>query len=157
MVTMPNVRDKIRLSDDEIRDFFANAKTVIMATQNHDGYPHLVPMWYSMLDGLVHMHTYKSSQKVRNIERDPRGSILVEDGTDYDKLRGVYIRGRFEILDDQDLCYRIAVASAKKYQGLDEDTAGAALRYYVRKRVALVFHPEKTSSWDHRKTTAPGG
>jgi PPOX class probable F420-dependent enzyme len=157
MVTMPNVRDKIRLSDDEIRDFFANAKTVIMATQNHDGYPHLVPMWYSMLDGLVHMHTYKSSQKVRNIERDPRGSILVEDGTDYDKLRGVYIRGRFEILDDQDLCYRIAVASAKKYQGLDEDTAGAALRYYVRKRVALVFHPEKTSSWDHRKTTALAG
>lgn len=153
---MPNVRDKIRLTDEEIRDFLASAKTVVMATANHDGYPHLVPMWYSMLDGLVHMHTYKSSQKVKNIEREPRGSILVEDGTDYDKLRGVFIRGRFEILDDQDLCYRIAVASAKKYQGLDEDTAGAALRYYIRKRVALVFHPEKTSSWDHRKTTAPG-
>ncbi|MFN2378497.1 MAG: pyridoxamine 5'-phosphate oxidase family protein [Candidatus Binatia bacterium] len=153
---MANVREKIRLSDEEIRDFFASAKTVVVATANHDGYPHLVPMWYSMLDGLVHMHTYKSSQKVKNIEREPRGSILVEDGTDYDKLRGVFVRGRFQIIDDQDLCYRIAVASAKKYQGLDEDTAGAALRYYIRKRVALVFHPEKTSSWDHRKTTAPG-
>lgn len=149
---MPNVRDKIRLSDEEIEGFLDTSKTVIMATINHDGYPHLVPMWYSMLDGLVHMHTYRSSQKVKNIERDARGSILVEDGTDYDKLRGVFVRGRFEIIDDQDLCYRIALASAKKYQGLDEETAGAALRYYIRKRVALVFHPEKTSSWDHRKT-----
>ena len=149
---MPNVRDKIRLSDEEIEGFLCASKTVIMATINHDGYPHLVPMWYSMLDGRVHMHTYRSSQKVKNIERDARGSILVEDGLDYDKLRGVFVRGRFEIIDDQELCYRIALASAKKYQGLDEETAGAALRYYIRKRIALVFHPEKTSSWDHRKT-----
>lgn len=154
---MANVRDKIRLTDDEVRDFLESSRTVVMGTLNHDGWPHLVPMWYSMLDGLVHMHTYRTSQKVRNIERDARGSILVEDGTDYDKLRGVFARGRFEIVDDQELCYRIAVASARKYQGLDEDTAGTALRYYIRKRVALVFHPEKVSSWDHRKTTSPGG
>jgi hypothetical protein len=114
-------------------------------------------MWYSVLDGLVHMHTYRTSQKVRNIERDPRGSILVEDGEQYDELRGVFIRGRFEIVDDQELCYRISVASALKYQGLDEETAGSALRHYVRKRVALVFHPEKTSSWDHRRIAAAAG
>ena len=57
-----------------------------MATHNHDGYPHMVPMWFSVLDGLVHMHTYKTSQKVVNVQRDPRGSLLVEDGVDYDKL-----------------------------------------------------------------------
>ena len=153
---MPNVRDQIRLEDDEIRDFVASSRTVIMATNNHDGYPHLVPMWFSVLDGLVHMHTYRTSQKVRNVERDARGSILVEDGTDYDKLRGGFVRGRFEIVDDQELCYRIAVASALKYQGLSEEQDGTALRYYIRKRVALVFHPEKTSSWDHRKMVAPG-
>ena len=151
---MANVRDKIRLTDDEARDFLVSSKTVVMATINHDGYPHMVPMWYSVLGGLVHMHTYKSSQKVKNIERDARGSILVEDGTDYDKLRGVFIRGRFEIIDDQELCYRIAIASAEKYQGLREEQAGDALRYYIRKRVAVVFHPERTSSWDHRKTVA---
>jgi len=154
---MANVRDAIRLSDDEVRDYIERSRTVIMATHNHDGYPHMVPMWYSVLDGLVHMHTYRTSQKVRNIERDPRGSILVEDGEQYDDLRGVFIRGRFEIVDDQELCYRIAVASALKYQGLDEETAGSALRHYVRKRVALVFHPEKTSSWDHRRIGAAAG
>ena len=148
---MANVRDRIRLTDDEIRDFVASSKTVIMATINHDGYPHLVPMWYSVLDGLVHMHTYRSSQKARNVERDCRGSILVEDGVEYGKLRGVFMRGRFDVVDDQELCYRIAVASALKYQKLREHQAEGALRLYVRKRVALVFHPEKVSSWDHRK------
>ena len=154
---MPNIRSDIALTDEQIRDFIDGSKTVIMGTLNHDGWPHLVPMWYSMLDSLVHMHTYRSSQKVKNVERDARGSILVEDGVDYDKLRGVFIRGRFEIIDDQELCYRIAVASAQKYQGLSEDQAGTALRYYIRKRVALVFHPEKVSSWDHRKTAAASG
>ena len=69
---MPNVRDKIRLTDDEVRSYVETSKTVIMGTINHDGWPHLMPMWYSVIDGLVHMHTYKTSQKVRNIERDAR-------------------------------------------------------------------------------------
>ncbi|MBI5506729.1 MAG: pyridoxamine 5'-phosphate oxidase family protein [Deltaproteobacteria bacterium] len=148
---MANVRSKIALSDAEQRAFLEQSKTVIMGTINHDGYPHLVPMWFSVLDGLVHMHTYKTSQKTVNVLRNPKGSLLVEDGEQYNKLRGVFMRGRFEVIDDQELCYRIAVASAKKYQGLDEEQVAQGLRHYVRKRVALLFHPEKTSSWDHAK------
>ncbi|HYC56534.1 MAG TPA: pyridoxamine 5'-phosphate oxidase family protein [Candidatus Binatia bacterium] len=153
---MANVRAAIKLTEEEQCQFFETAKTVIMATNNHDGYPHLVPMWFSMIDGLVSMHTYKTSQKVLNIQRDPRGAVLIEDGVQYDKLRGVFIRGRFELIDDQELCYRIAVASAKKYNELDEETAGPALRHYIRKRVALIFHPEKVSSWDHGKIGSAG-
>jgi PPOX class probable F420-dependent enzyme len=146
-----NVRDKIRLSPEEIREYLAASMTVIVGSINHDGYPHLVPMWYSMLDGRIHMHTYRSSQKVRNLERNPRGSALVEDGETYDKLRGVFMRGSFEIIDDPELCYRIGVANAAKYTGATEEQAGEFVRRQVRKRVALVFSPEKTSSWDHRK------
>jgi nitroimidazol reductase NimA-like FMN-containing flavoprotein (pyridoxamine 5'-phosphate oxidase superfamily) len=148
---MGNQRSAIRLGEDEIRLYLETQKTLIMGTRNHDGCPHLVPMWYVMIDGRPHMHTYKRSQKVINVGRDPRGSILVEDGTAYDELRGVFVRGRFEVLDDQELCYRIGILSAKKYNGADEEQAGDAIRYAVRKRVALVFHPEKYSSWDHRK------
>lgn len=154
---MPNVRDQIALTDDEIRDYLERSKTVIMGTINHDGWPHLVPMWYSMLEGKVHMHTYKTSQKVVNIQRDPRGSVLVEDGTSYNELRGVFMRGRFEIRDDQDLCYAIGIKSAVKYMDVTEEQASPFVRHQVRKRVALIFHPEKTSSWDHRRLVgAPG-
>ena len=148
---MPNVRDQIGLSEAEQRVYVESSKTLIMGTINHDGWPHLVPMWYALVDGLIHMHTYRSSQKVRNLERDPRGSVLIEDGQAYNQLRGVFMRGRFDIIDDQNLCYRIGLASARKYMGIDEAQAGEFVRHQVRKRVALVFHSHKTSSWDHRK------
>lgn len=150
---MPNVRDQIRLTDEEIEAYLESSKTVIMGTINHDGWPHLMPMWYSVIDGLVQMHTYKTSQKVLNIQRDPRGSILVEDGTAYNELRGVFMRGRFEVIDDQDLCYRIGIKSAEKYMSVTEEQAAPFVKHQVRKRVALIFHPEKVSSWDHRRMT----
>ena len=148
---MANQRSRIKLTDQEIERFVETSKTVIMGTINHDGYPHLVPMWYAVIDGLIQMHTYRTSQKVVNIERDARGSVLIEDGVQYNELRGVFMRGRFEIVDDQELCYRIGIDAARKYLNADEKTAGDAVRHQVRKRVALVFHPEKVSSWDHRK------
>jgi hypothetical protein len=108
-------------------------------------------MWYSVIDGLIQMHTYKTSQKVVNVQRDSRGSVLIEDGVEYNKLRGVFMRGRYEVIDDQDLCYKIGLASAKKYYGTTEEEAGEFVRQTVRKRIALIFHPEKTSSWYHAK------
>lgn len=149
---MPNVRSKIALTDAELDAYVAGEPTLIMGTINHDGWPHLVPMWFSLIDGLIHMHTYKSSQKVRNIERDARGSVLIEDGVEYSRLRGVFYRGRFDIVDDQELCYRIGLENARKYMGVtDESQAEEFVRATVRKRIALIFHPEKTSSWYHAK------
>ena len=148
---MPNARARIALTEDELDAYFETQKTLIMATHNHDGYPHVVPMWFTMIDGLVHMHTYKTSQKVVNVERDPRGAVLVEDGVVYSELRGVYVRGRFEIVDDQDLCYRVGIASAQKYMGVTEEEGGEGVRLSVRKRVVIIFHPDRLSSWDHRK------
>jgi PPOX class probable F420-dependent enzyme len=151
---MANVRSKIALTEEEIAAYLDEQKTLIMGTLNHDGWPHLVPMWFVMIDGLVHMHTYKTSQKTVNIERDARGSVLVEDGEEYNRLRGVFIRGRFEVIDDQELCFRIGMRNAKKYMGVtNEDEAAEFIRASVRKRIALVFHPEKTSSWFHAKMT----
>ena len=64
---MANIRSEIQLSDDEIERFVEQSKTAIVGTINHDGFPHMMPMWYSVIDGLIQMHTYKTSQKVKNI------------------------------------------------------------------------------------------
>ena len=148
---MPNVRGLIRLDEQEFASFVEASRTMVMATINHDGYPHLAPMWYSVIDGLIHMHTYERSQKVVNVKRDPRGSVTIEDGEAYNELRGVFMRGRFEVIDDQELCLKIGLASAEKYMNVDVATAEPFVREQVRKRVAVIFHPEKISSWDHRK------
>ena len=148
---MANVRSEITLSDQEMSDYLDSQKTLIMGTLNHDGWPHIVPMWFARIDGRIHMHTYKTSQKVRNLERDARGSVLVEDGTEYNELRGVFMRGKYDVVDDQELCYQISLHIAKKYHNATEEDVGEVMRAYVRKRVALVFTAEKVSSWDHGK------
>ena len=50
---MPSRRDMIRMSDEEVRDFLDAGKTLQLATINKDGTPHLVAMWYGLLDGKI--------------------------------------------------------------------------------------------------------
>ena len=104
---MPSLRERIQLTDDELRDFLDSAHTLQVASIGPDGSPHLAPMWFAVDDeGCIVFTTYRSSQKVRNIERDPRVTLLIEDGVVYDKLRGAMIKGEAELLDDVDTTRR---------------------------------------------------
>jgi len=83
-------RDQIRMSEAEIDAFLRGARTIILCRVARDGAPHPMPMWFGVEDdGAVVMTTFAKSQKGRNLERDPRVSLLVEDGEEYAKLRGV--------------------------------------------------------------------
>jgi PPOX class probable F420-dependent enzyme len=97
---MAGRRDAIKMSDEEIRTFLAAGRDLQVASINADGTPHLVTMWYAMRDGEIAFWTYAKSQKVVNLRRDPRLSVLVAMGEVYDQLKGVSIIGRAEIVDD---------------------------------------------------------
>ena len=73
-------RDQIRMSADEVRAFLDGERTVTCATIGRDGRPHLMPLWYVVRDGELWAWTYAKSQKVRNLERDPRCTLQVEAG-----------------------------------------------------------------------------
>ena len=157
---MPNLRERIRLTDEELREFLESAHTLQVASIGPDGRPHLVPMWFSVDDeGRIVFTTYRSSQKVRNIERDPRVTLLVEDGTVYDKLRGVMIEGEAELLDDVEVTRNVMRLIGVKYysEGPGGDTARAGAqarpdrRRAVPKRIVVRIRPGKVSSWDHTK------
>ena len=86
---MPSRRDQITMSDDELRAFLAAHKVVSVASIGPRGRPHLVPLWY-VADGVeLRGWTYAKSQKAKNLERDPRATLQVEDGELYHELRGV--------------------------------------------------------------------
>src|SRR5687767_15790198 len=87
------------MTGDEIEAFVAGNRKMQLATINRDGTPHLVTMFYAVIDGRVAFWTYRSSQKARNILRDARVTVLVEDGIDYFELRGVQINGVAEPTD----------------------------------------------------------
>ena len=147
-----NKRDAIQLSHDERKTYLATAPTIILITVGGDGYPHAVPMWFLVDDdGLVYMTTYGRSQKVVNIRRNPRVALLVESGVRYDELKGLLMRGKAEVLDDEALCIGVLTGIHTKQVGTLASGVEEVMRAQARKRVVLKVTPERVASWDHRK------
>ncbi len=96
-----NRRQQIQLSPDEQAAFFRERKKAALATIDQDGFPHVVAMNYFARDGAFFMTSYGKAQKVVNIRRNPRVALMIEAGDEYAELRGVMIRGRCEILEDE--------------------------------------------------------
>lgn len=148
---MPGRRDAIKMSDDEMRAFLEAGRDLQVASINADGTPHLVTMWYVVRDGEIAFWTYAKSQKVVNLRRDPRLTVLVATGEVYEQLRGVSISGRAELVEDPDNVLRYGEAVYERYWGELNDTAREGVRAMGTKRVVIVVKPEKVTSWDHSK------
>lgn len=154
---MGNQRDRIRMTEDEIGAFLAQCRTVVLCTIGPDGVPDPVPMWFVTRPDGLYLRTYASSQKVANLRRDPRASLLAELGERYGELRGVQYTGTFEISDDVDLICEVFADLLVKYEGMDpahRDAAAVGYRDKASRMVALRLVPQRTISWDHRKLAA---
>lgn len=148
-------RAQIRMSPAEIDAFLRGARTIILCSIGADGVPHPMPMWFGVEDdGAVVMTTFAKSQKVRNLEREPRVSLLVEDGEEYAKLRGVVLYGRAALDPDReavlDVLERVTTRSGAS-PAADPAALRAGLAQTAAKRVAIRVRPERIVSWDHAK------
>jgi PPOX class probable F420-dependent enzyme len=145
-------RDQIRMTDAEVRDFLGRQRTLQVASINKDGTPHLVAMWYGVIDGNIVFWTYAKSQKVANLRRDPRISCLVESGQKYEELKGVSITGRGELSDDREYVQQVGAAVLPRYNMVEiDDGVREVLQRMGAKRVAITIQPGKIVSWDHTK------
>lgn len=148
-------RDQIRMTDDEIREFLLNGHTIIIATNGPRGFPHAMPMFYGIDDDLtVRIATYESSQKVKNIERDARVTLLIETGSAYDELRGVMMYGEAEISKDLDATVETMIEAMDATQNEMPEVSQipeAVKRGMAGKRVLLRIRPQRFVSWDHGK------
>jgi PPOX class probable F420-dependent enzyme len=148
------------MSEREVTEFLAGHVKVQVATNGHDGVPHLTTLFYVVLaDRRVAFWTYGRSQKIRNLERDPRVSCLVEDGTDYFELRGVSITGTAEIVRDRERILEIGSAVATRMVGAASfeelgDVGRTEVERQADKRVAVVVTPDHVATWDHTKMLA---
>jgi len=149
---MPKRRDQIRMSEDEIWRFIESQKTVQFASIDRDGTPHVVPLWFGIVDGEIVLETFTKSQKVKNLERDPRVTLLFEDGEVYEELKGVQIRGRAELHKDVDTVHRLHMAVLRRNTPeLGEDVIEKASKAMAPKKTAIVVKPAKFVTWDHSK------
>ena len=153
---MSGGRDAVRMTDAEIEGFLAANLKVQVASLGKEGEPHLSTLFYVVQQGRIAFWTYGRSQKIRNLERDPRVSALVEDGTDYFELRGVSISGRAEIVRDPEGVWEIGSGVATRMVGAQDfeelgEIGRAEVERQATKRVGVVIHPDSMASWDHSK------
>jgi len=110
-----NQRSQIEMTGKEIAVFIDQSRTCTMATVGPGGMPHLVAMWYAWLDGRVWLESKAKAQKIVNLRRDDRMSVMVEAGNTYDTLRGVSLEGRGVIIEDPDELWRVGVNVWERY------------------------------------------
>jgi hypothetical protein len=151
-------RSHVQMSQDEVVEFLATSrKSMTIATMNLNGSVHLVAMGFSILDGFPVLSTKAKSQKVVNLRRNPQISCLVEEGTDYEDLRGVQLVSRAEIVERSEEVFAVTAELMRRHSGFE---SGAPNRIVVertmRNRVAIKVHVERCVSWDHRKLSGIG-
>ena len=146
-------RDQIKLSHEEQRELLESERVVVVSSIGPRGWPHSMPLWYVLRGAEIWIYTYAKSQKVKNLERDPRATLLVETGHEYGELRGVQIEAEAEIHRDHERVFEVGKELTLRYSegaSLEADAA-EALEAQARKRVAVRFEPRRVASWDHRK------
>ncbi|MEX1288265.1 MAG: PPOX class F420-dependent oxidoreductase, partial [Acidimicrobiia bacterium] len=138
--------------------FIASRRTLAVATIGHDGFPHLAPMWFVVEDGRIVFRSFTKSQKIVNLRRDPRLSVLVEDGEDYAELRGVMVKGTARLVEDRDEVLRLYGKVSVRYtmpdvdaDDLDPAALEAMFGRFADKNTVVVVEPTQVVSWDHRK------
>jgi PPOX class probable F420-dependent enzyme len=144
-------RDLIRMSDAEIEAFLDGRHTMNVASFNHDGTIHLVAMWYAMLDGDAVFWTFGKSQKILNLQRDPRITLLVESGDEYAELIGVEIVGQATVLTDHDDIMAVGEAVYARYFGEVTDEVRPFVELTGAKRYGVRVKADRVVSWDHKK------
>lgn len=149
-------RDVVKMSDAEISAFLHERHTMSAASYGPSGRIHLVAMWYGFVGDDVAMWSFRKAQKVLNVTRDPRVTWMVEDGDDYNALRGVELSGTAEIIDDPAYVTEVGWSLQERYMGIKraDDTGGGIARFLEdqsTKRVALRIKADHVASWDHNK------
>lgn len=139
------------MSDAEVEEFLAGRHTMNVASFNHDGTIHLVAMWYAVIDGDPVFWTFGKSQKIRNLQRDPRTTLLVEAGDEYAELIGVEMVGRATVMTDHAAIMEIGEAVYERYLGEVTDEVRPFIELTGAKRFGVRVELDRVVSWDHKK------
>lgn len=149
------------MSTAEIEAFLAEEMTLIVTTLDRNGHPHTAPMWYLIEDGAIVFRSFTKSQKIVNLKRDPRMTVLVERGVAYRELQAVMIKGKARLVDGaDDPAYLLSLYGrlAAKYPmvgtepvEMDTEALEQAFGRFAPKNTAVFVEPETIVSWDHTK------
>ena len=138
------------MTEEEVAAFLQEKMVMQCATNGPRGLPHMVAMWF-VPDRRPRSWTYAKSQKARNLERDSRATLGLEEGVQYHELRGVMLECDVLVERDPGKVEQFGLELFARYAGDLNDDIRAMVAKQAEKRVGLTFVPTRTVSWDHRK------
>src|SRR5450631_3301420 len=141
-----NQRDTVKMSEAQIVQFVERSRNGTLATIGPSGTPHLVAMWYALLDGEIWFEAKIKSQKVVNLRRDPRISFLIEAGSTYPTLQGVSLEGRGTIHEDPETMWRVGVGMFNRYHGIYLEESRSRVEKGLFNRVVVHLDVQRTRS-----------
>jgi len=150
-----SLRDKIKMSEEELSSFLKTQISLQIGTINKDGSPHLTTMWYFYDGESFVFHTYTKSQKIINLKRDSRITLLTEAGSQYSDLQGIIVYGNAEIINGKDSIEEVIRYMEMVGEKYIKDEDGAqyieGMKLQAPKRSVVIVKPSKFISWDHTK------
>ncbi len=148
-----NQRAEITMTDAEVATFLEQRRIASIATNGPSGHPHVVAMWFGVIDGVLYFETKAKSQKAVNLRRDPRITVSIEAGDTYDELRGVSIEGTAALIEDTTLdeYWAAGINIFERYQGPYSEEMRPFVEMMMNKRAVVRVDPQRIRSWDHRK------
>ena len=150
-----SLRNQIKMTQEEINSFLKEQTSIQIGTINMDGTPHLTTLWFQLDASNIIFHTYTKSQKIKNLKRDNRITVISELGTEYQNLKGVVIYGEAEIISGDDMHEKvmngIEVVALKYNNGSVSREYLDSMKQQAEKRSVVVVKPIKYISWDHKK------
>ena len=148
-------RNQIELSEEEISQYLIKSRTMILVSNGKDGYPHPMPMWYAIDDKkCIYMTTFRKSQKIKNLRKNPKAALLIESGDAYQELKSLIVYTDVELIEEvaeiRDILEQIALQRGDMQDIANEDIREGMLKT-SEKRIGMKFTPRKFVSWDHSK------
>jgi PPOX class probable F420-dependent enzyme len=121
-----------RALSEKARALLQERRFAVLGTINKDGSPQLTTMWYLLEGDVILMNTKAGRTKERNMRRDPRISVCIEDGYSY-----VTISGTVEMIDDPQVAQRDIYRLAVRYNGEEEAKRQMEEQFSKETRVTL--------------------
>ena len=144
----------IAMSPDEVSAFLTMQRTCRIGTYAADTGPHVSPLWFVWDGRAIWLHSLVRSQRFTHVMRDPRISVLVDDGYGFHELRGVEISGTAEVIGEVPRA-GIPDGNLAAPERLFASKYSDGTMHYDGKHAWLRVTPEKIVSWDFRKSGFP--
>jgi PPOX class probable F420-dependent enzyme len=151
---LPSRRDDIRMDVAEQTAFLDGHPFGVLGTIGPSGCPHLVNIGFTLDgQGAVVMSSFRRAQKVRNVERLPQASLLVEATAPYSEIRGVLISGAAEVVTDREQVAHWYLRTKNRSARIlgPDNLPTIDDEQVMSKRVLIVLSVDNVVSWDHRK------